>query len=198
MGVLRMYLRLRKRYYSPKLFEFIRSYVRTCHECQTRMKMKYGPKASFVRIPYDFKPMTSLSCDVKYMPLSREGYKYLLFVTCEVSNYVIAVALREANSIHIAESLLNRVIYQFGVPERLIFDEDKSMSSNVMMHIYNTLGIRPIVISPTNHGSLRTERYIRTISKPRKKATSPRRVITNAFLPASVALNFSYQKPISR
>ena len=31
-----------------------------------------------------------------------------------------------------------------------------------------------------------------------KNATSPRRVMTKAFFPAWVALNFSYQKPMSR
>ena len=33
------------------------------------------------------------------------------------------------------------------------------------MHIYNTLSIRSQVISPLNHGSPRTERYIRSISE---------------------------------
>ena len=33
------------------------------------------------------------------------------------------------------------------------------------MHIYNTLNIRSQVISPLNHGSLRTERYVRSISE---------------------------------
>ena len=33
------------------------------------------------------------------------------------------------------------------------------------MYIYNTLNIRSQVISPLNHGSLRTERYIRSVSE---------------------------------
>ena len=44
----------------------------------------------------------------------------------------------------------------------------------------------------------RLPKCINTSSSPRKKATSPVRVITKAFLPASLAENFSYQKPMSR
>ena len=47
----------------------------------------------------------------------------------------------------------------------IIIDEGRAMSSEVMTYIYEALRIKPIVISPENHGSLRTERYIRTISE---------------------------------
>ena len=40
----------------------------------------------------------------------------------------------------------------------------RTLSTDVLMHIYNTLNIRLQVISPLYHGSLRTERYIRYIS----------------------------------
>ena len=68
-----------------------------------------------------------------------------------------------ANAVTIAEALLNRVLYQFGPPKTLPIDEDRTLSADVLMHIYNTLNIRSQVISPLNHDSLRTERYIRSI-----------------------------------
>ena len=40
-----------------------------------------------------------------------------------------------------------------------------ALSADVLMHIYNTLNIRSQVISPLNHGSLRTKRYIRSINE---------------------------------
>ena len=61
--------------------------------------------------------------------------------------------------------MLNRVVYQFGPPKTLIIDEDRTLSADVLIHIYNTLNIRSQVISPLNHGPLRTERYIRSISE---------------------------------
>ena len=98
------------------------------------------------------------------MPLSNQGFNYSLFATCEISNYVICIPIQKANAVTIAEALLNRVVYQFGPAKTLIIDEDRTLSADLLMHIYNTLNIRTQVISPLNHGSLRTERYIRSIS----------------------------------
>ena len=44
-------------------------------------------------------------------------------------------------------------------------NEDRIPSADVIMHIYNTINIRLQVISPWNHGSLRTERYTRSASE---------------------------------
>ena len=44
----------------------------------------------------------------------------------------------------------------------------------------------------------RLPKWMSTTSRPRKKAMSPKRVMTKAFFPASLALNFSYQNPIRR
>ena len=99
------------------------------------------------------------------MPLSNQGLNCILFATCEISNYVIGIPIQKANAVTIAEALLNRVVYQFVPPKTLITDEDRTLSADALMHIYNTLNITSQVISPSNHVSLRTERYIRSISE---------------------------------
>ena len=99
------------------------------------------------------------------MPLYYQGFNYILFLACKISNYVICIPIQNANTVTIAETLLNRVAYPFGPPKTLIIEEDRTLSVDVLMHIYNTLNIRSQVISPLNHGSLRTERYIRSISE---------------------------------
>ena len=82
-----------------------------------------------------------------------------------ISKYVIGIPAQKGNTVIIAEALLNSVVYQFGLPKSLIIVEDMTLSADVLMHIYNTLNIRSQVISTLNHGSLRTEQYIRLISK---------------------------------
>ena len=104
--------------------------------------------------------MSSISADIKWMPLSSQGFNYILFAACEISNYVVGIPIQKANAVTIAEVLFNRVVYQSGPPRILIIDQDRTLSADVLMHIYNTLNIRSQVISPLNHGSLRTERYI--------------------------------------
>ena len=63
------------------------------------------------------------------MPLSNQGFNYILFATCEISNYVISICIQKANAVTIAEALLNRIVYQFGLPKTLIIDEDRTLSA---------------------------------------------------------------------
>ena len=164
-GVTRMYLTLKEKFYANNLFNSIRKYVQSCHTCHTRSAKEPGYKACHTRIPYDFRPMSIISADIKWMPFSNQSFNYILFATCEISNYVIGIPIQKANAITIAEALLNRVVYEFGPPKTLIFDEDMTLSADVLMHIYNTLNIRSQVISPLNQRSMKTGRYIRSINE---------------------------------
>ena len=164
-GVTRMYFTLKEEFYVNNLINYIRKYLQSCHTCHTRSVKEPGYKSYHTRISYDFRPMSRISTDIKWMPLGNQCFNYILFATCEISNYVIGKHIQKANAVTIAETLLNRVVYQFGPPKTLTIDEDRTLYVDVLMHIYNTLNIRSQVISPLNHGSLRTERYIRSISE---------------------------------
>ena len=49
-------------------------------------------------------------------------------------------------------------------PQRqIICDEAPAFTSTLMQAYFHTLNIQPYYISPMNHGSNRTERYIRTL-----------------------------------
>ena len=143
----------------------MRKYAQNCHTCHTRSVKEQGYKSYHTRIPYDFRPMSKISADIKWMPLSNKGFNYILFATCEISTYVIGIPIQKANVVTITETLLNRAVYQFGPPKTLRIDEDRTLSADVLMHIYNTLNIKSHVIAQLNHGLLRPERYARCISE---------------------------------
>ena len=104
-GVTRMYLTLREKFFVPNLFDCIQTYVQSCEICQVTQNRNKERKAYHIRVPFDFKPMTRLSYDIKHMPVSSKGYKYILFVTCEVSNYTVTIPLIKEDSLSIAEAL---------------------------------------------------------------------------------------------
>ena len=86
-------------------------------------------------IPYGFIPMSIISADIKRMPLSNQGFNYIVFATCEISNYVIGITMQKANTVTIMEALLKKIVYQFGPPRTLIIDEDSTYSADVLMYI---------------------------------------------------------------
>ena len=114
------------------------------------------------RIPVDYAPMQDLSIDIKTMPQAFGGYHLLLVITCDETNFTIAVPLRDQT---VAEALIYRVIYLFGPPRQIICDEATEFSSAIIQAILCMLNCRLKVISPYNHGSSKCERQIRMISE---------------------------------
>ena len=109
--------------------------------------------------------MQDLSIDIKTMLHAFDGYHLLLVITCDQTNFTIAVLLRDRQSQTIAEALIYRVIYLFGPPRQIVCDEATEFTSAIVQAILTMLNCRLKVISPYNHGSSKHERQIKTICK---------------------------------
>ena len=107
--------------------------------------------------------MKDLSIDIKMMPQAFGGYHLLLVITCDQTNFTIAVPLSQTQTV--AEDLIYRVIYLFGLPRQIVCDEATEFTSAIVQAIPTMLNCRLKVISPYSHGSSKCERQIKTISK---------------------------------
>jgi hypothetical protein len=65
----------------------------------------------------------------------------------------------------VAEAVLQRVVFQFGVPKRIVSDQGKSFDNKVFSYLMKCLNIEGTLVSPENHGSLVAERSIQSLSK---------------------------------
>ena len=164
-GISRMFYTLRSKYFFPNMMDCIRKYILSCHACQSRRGKGESMDVTFARIPLDFKPMKRFSMDVKHMPEGRYGLKYILFCTCEVSNYVEGIPIREIKSDIIANAIYTNIICRYGRVTTAIMDQASYFTSELIKSIFGCLNITPIIVSPENHGSNRTERYIRTLNE---------------------------------
>ena len=95
--------------------------------------------------------MQDLSIDIKTMPQAFGGCHLLLVITCDQTNFTIAVLLRDQTAQTVAEALIYRVIYLF--------------SSAIIQAILCMLNCRLKVISPYNHDSSKCKRQIWMISE---------------------------------
>ena len=108
--------------------------------------------------------MQDLSIDIKHMPMAFGGYKKLLVITCDQTNFTIFTPLRSRDAQSVAEVLIYKVIYLFGPPRQIICDEAAEFTSHIVQAILHMLNCKLKVISPYNHGSSKLERQIKTIS----------------------------------
>ena len=109
--------------------------------------------------------MQDLLIDIKTMPQDFRGYHLLLVITCDQTNFTIAVPLRDRTAQTVAEALIYIVIYLFGPSRQIICDEATKFFSAIIQAILCMLNCRLKVISPYNHGSSKCKRQIWTISE---------------------------------
>ena len=73
----------------------VKRYIEACHT-SLKTKPKYmRNQPIYSRIPIDYTPMQDLLIDIKMMPQAFGGYHLLLVITCDQTNFTIAVPLRD-------------------------------------------------------------------------------------------------------
>ena len=146
------------------MFEKLQRYISSCKACQ-QQKQKIGKIPYFLpKIPLSYNPMSYISADIMYVPKGIYDYEFLLIAVCKITGFVIVIPLIKHYDVSITHILIDRVFLIFGPPKSLILDEDRAPSSKVMYYVLNALKIDVKCISPYNHGSWKTERYIQTIN----------------------------------
>ena len=156
---------IRQKFFIHNLMNKVKRYIEACHTC-LKTKPKYMKnRPIYGRIPVDYTPMQDLSIDIKVMPQAFGGHHLFLVITCDQTNFTIAVPLRDRTAQTEAEALIYRVIYLFGPPRQIICDEATEFSSAIIQAILCMLNCRLRVISPYNHGSSECKRQIRMISE---------------------------------
>ena len=156
---------IRQKFFIHNLMNKVKRYIEACHTC-LKTKLKYMKNQSvYNRIPVDYAPMQDLLIDIKTMPEAFGRYHLLLVITCDQTNFTIAVPPRDQTAQMVAEALIYRVIYLFGLPRQIICDEATKFSSAIIQAILCMLNCRLKVISPYNHSSSKCERQIWMISE---------------------------------
>ena len=91
------------------------------------------------------------------MPRSHKGHKFILFITDEVTNYLITVTIYQAKSEEIGEVLIENVITKCCIPDHIIMDQDSIFMSLLMTYLLNKFNIKVRTVAPYNHQSLQVE-----------------------------------------
>ena len=163
-GVIKLYDTIKQRYYFPGMFNLVRKFVECCLECQSMKGKTDGPRIQYARIPLDTRTMARMSMDIKEMSESELGFRHILVCVCEFTNWMKTIPLADQKAQTIAMALYFKICCEYGTPKAIICDEAPAFQSVVLQEYFKALNIQPIYISPMNHGSNRSERYIRTLN----------------------------------
>ena len=143
---------------------YLRSYIKGCHICQLNRKDKPLVRQLQTRINLNYRPLSKLSMDLKVMPRSCRGHRYILCVIDEVMNYIITAPIKQSRSEEVGEALINNVFSKYCMPDYMIMDLDSAFMSSLMNYLFKRLGIKIKTVAPYNLQFLQAEHGIKSLS----------------------------------
>ena len=153
-GVIKTYLTMSDIFFIPNLIHCLRSSIKGCHLCQLAHNEKLPPRQFQTRINPNYVSLSRLSMDLKVMPRSHKGHKFIPCIVDEVTNYLITVPIYYARSEEIEEAFIDNVIAKYCIPKYIIMDQESVFMSSLMGYLLNKFNIKIRTVAPYNHQSL--------------------------------------------
>ena len=121
------------------------------------------------RIYLNYRPLSRLSMDLKVMPRSQKGHKFILCIIDEVTNYLITVPIFQTKSEEVGEALIENVLPKYCIPDCIIMDQDSAFMSSLVNFLLKRFEIKVKMVASYNHQSLQAEHGIKSLSNILKK-----------------------------
>ena len=152
--LMKTYLTINDKFFIPNLIHYLRSYIKGCHICQLTRNEKLPSRQLQTRINLNYRPLSRLSMDLKVMPKSSKGHKFILCIIDEVTNYLITVLIYQSKDKEVGEALTEHVITKYCIPNCIIMDQDSTFMSTLMNYLFRKVNIKIKTVAPYNHQSL--------------------------------------------
>ena len=109
---------------------YLRSYIKCCHTCQLMCNEKPLTRQLQTRINLNYRPLSRLSMDLKVMPCSSKGHKFILCIIDEVTNCLITVPIYQSKAEEIGDTLIENVMMKYCVLDCIIMNQDSEFMSS--------------------------------------------------------------------
>lgn len=166
VGIGRTYARVKNKYFIPKLKKHVARYVANCLKCAERQpdnRKKLGLlKTSEILNMFDKWQVDAIG-PLKVTP---RGYKYIITAVESLSNYSVTLAVKELNSITLANFLIRNIFLTFSVPKFIQFDNATVNKSKLIEELLKQVNCTPQFITPyQHHSSGKVERFNRSLEE---------------------------------
>ena len=192
-GVVKTYLTMKDTFFIPNLMHYLRSFIKGCHICQLSRPNKPPTRQLQPPIYLNYRPFSKLSMDLKVMPRSQKGHKFILCIIDEMTNYLITVPIHHSRSEELGEALIEYVISKFCAPNCIIMDQDSAFMSTLMNYLFRKL--KNMTIAPYNHQSLQAEHGIRSLSRILTKHLTGQGQMWHKYLPSATFAHNTFNSP---
>lgn len=166
VGMARTYSRVKQKFFIPKLKHHVARYVANCLKCAQRQpdsRKKIGlMKGSEILGLFDKWQVDA----VGPLKVTSRGYKYIITAVESLTNFSVTRAVRELNSITLANFLIKDIFLRFSVPKFIQFDNATVNKSKLIDELLDRVNCTPQFITPyQHHSSGKVERFNRSLEE---------------------------------
>ena len=164
LGIDTIYEKAKERYYWPRMYEDIRSFVESCDNCQRRGSSKRREELIPLKIG---APFDKIGIDIKGpLPLTTKRNRYLVVAMDYFTKWPEARAISDAKTETIAKFIFEDIICRHGVPREILSDRGTNFNNaliNELCSRYQTKHRLTSSYRPQTNGMV--ERFNRTIGE---------------------------------
>lgn len=148
-GATRYLLNMKSRYYWPGMSKDILEFHKKCVPCQLNDKHPVRYQAGQTIKPQ--YPNSIVFIDlVTGLPLSTDGYKFLLMVYDGFSRFAVAIPLKRETADHVVRELMTHYVARYGMPSHIHSDNGRNVDSSLIRHLCLMLGCLKTSTPPYN------------------------------------------------
>ena len=131
-------------FYWNRIRDDVEDYCRSCEQCAAHKSNNQLPAGLLRPLPIPDEPWQVIGIDfVGPLPVSRDGYDYILTVVDKFSKYMLLAPCRTTIDMpQAAKLLLNMLLPQHAMPEAIISDRDPRFTGSMWSEAMKSLGIK--------------------------------------------------------
>ena len=162
--------KIRERYYWPKMYEDVKTYVESCDQCQRRGKPQKKNELHPIEV---IEPFYQIGIDiVGPLPKTERNNKYIVVAMDYFTKWPEAKALTEATAKEVAMFIYEDIICRHGCPKKILSDRGTHFNNRVIEKLVEKFQIKhkfSTPYHPKTNGLV--ERFNKTICEALAKLT---------------------------
>ena len=157
-GITKTYYRIKQRYYWPQMKREIENFVNNCRDCQLKKLVRVKVRQEMILTDTPDAAFDKVSMDIMGpLPTSQNGHNYILTIQDLLTKFSLAIPLKNAGAIDVADGFVKDFICLYGTPKALLTDQGSHFINSLMKNIARRFRIRHFKTSayrPQANGSV--------------------------------------------
>jgi hypothetical protein len=159
---------VQRKYYWPKMYKYISSYINSCDKCQSNKSSNQSSSGLLQPLSIPSQRWEQITMDfIGPLPLTKNGNNFILVVVDKLSKMAHYIATHtNITAEGVAKLIFKHIVRYHGMPSSIVSDRDTRFTSSFWQELWKILGTK-LNMSTSFHPETdgQTERQNRTLEE---------------------------------